>query len=62
MTNNKTVNIPYFQPFGTWLPKDSKKKFDIQLKKYFELKYPDYTEEDLETIVQDVYDFISHLD
>lgn len=62
MTNNITVNIPYFQPFNSWLPKDSKKKFDIQLKKYFELKYPDYTEEDLETIVQDVYDFISHLD
>lgn len=61
MTNNKTINIPYFQPFDRWLPKDSKKKFDIQLKKYFELKYPDYTEEDLETIVQDVYDFISLL-
>lgn len=50
------------QNFEKWLPNETSKAFRIQLKKYYELKYPDYTEEDIETIVQDVYDFISHLD
>lgn len=64
MTNNITVNIPYFEPFDSWLPKDSKKKFEIQLRKYFELKYTKYhyTEDDIDAMVEEVFGYISGLD
>ena len=49
------------QNFEKWLPSDTSKAFRIQLKKYYELKYPDYTEEDIEDLVNATLDYINYI-
>lgn len=49
------------QNFEKWLPNETSKAFRIQLKKYYELKYPDYMEEDLERMVDAIFDFIDYI-
>ena len=50
------------QNFEKWLPNETSKAFRIQLKKYYELKYPNYTEEDIETMVDEIFSVITHYD
>ena len=49
------------QNFEQWLPSDTSKAFRIQMKKYLELKNPDYTEEDLDIMVGAIFDFIDYI-
>lgn len=65
MSERIWVKLPSLFPFfNDWLEEENKKKFEIQLRKYFELKFTKYgyTEEDIETLIQDVYDFVNYLD
>lgn len=48
------------QNFEKWLPSDTSKAFRIQLKKYYELKYPDYIEEDIECMIDEIFSIITH--
>lgn len=47
------------QNFEQWLPNETSKAFLIQLKKYYELKYPDYSEEEVEVLVNATLDYIN---
>ena len=49
------------QNFEKWLPNETSKAFLIQLKKYYELKYPDYSEEDIEDLVNATLDYINYI-
>lgn len=49
------------QNFEKWLPSDTSKAFLIQLKKYYELKYPNYSEEDIEDLVNATLDYINYI-